>query len=67
MLVKARLISSHILTTSNVIELVEILSELGHFDLAIQLAISHDESPAYALCMLLRKEKDVDEVSRYIP
>ena len=46
LLVKARLISSHILTTSNVIELVEILSELGHFDLAIQLAISHDESPA---------------------
>jgi hypothetical protein len=32
----------------------------------VQLAIAHNESPAYALCMLLRKEKDVNEVTRYI-
>lgn len=66
LLVKARIVCQHIKKTSQVGELIEILSELGHFDLAVQLAISHDESPAYSLCMLLRKEKDVNEVARYM-
>ena len=34
-LIKARLICTSIVKTSKIAELVEILSELGHFDLAI--------------------------------
>lgn len=40
--VKARLICSNYKKGLTVSELSEILAELGHFDLAVQLAISHN-------------------------
>jgi hypothetical protein len=46
--------------------LSKVLAELDKFDLAIRLALVHDESPAYALTLLLLRTKDISEVERYL-
>ena len=66
-LVKARLLSQDITTSQDVELLTKVLSELGHYNLAADLALTHDKSPAYALAMLVYQKKDTDEALRYLP
>ena len=65
-LVKARIQCSDIKRTTDVDLLSQILAEMGDFDLAISLAISHGKSPAYAMTMMYLKGNDESELDRYL-
>ena len=66
-LVEARLLSQEITTSQDVELLTKVLTELGHYNLAADLALTHDKSPAYALTMLVYKKNDMAEALKYLP
>jgi hypothetical protein len=47
--------------------LSKVLAELGHYNLAVDLALTHNLSPAYALTQLVYTKNDTQEALKYLP
>lgn len=67
LLVKARLLCRDITGSPDPEFLSKVLAELGHHNLATDLALAHRVSPAYALTQMLYTNQDREEALKYLP
>lgn len=61
----AKLKCRELVTSNDPKFLSQVLAEMGEYTLAIDLALAHKISPAYALCELYRHSDDKLEINKY--
>lgn len=55
-------------TTDDPVLLHKVLAELEHYSIAVDLALSHNLSPAYALAhMIHHSKRDSEDALRFLP